>query len=108
MEGGRVVGGGAHCGGEQVAVGLVDHHEICELHDPALDALELVAPTGRHQHHEEVDHRGDVDLRLPDADRLHQHDVEARGLAQQHRLTRATGHAAERAGRGRRAHECAG
>ena len=30
-------------GGGQVAVGLGDHHQVGQLHDPALDALEVVA-----------------------------------------------------------------
>ena len=57
------------------------------------------------QQHEQVDHAGDRDLALADADRLDDHDVEAGRLAHQHRLARARGHAAERAAGGRRADE---
>jgi hypothetical protein len=44
-------------------------------------------------------------LGLADADGLDRHHVEAGGLTQQHRLARAPGAAAERAGRRRRADE---
>ena len=84
-----VVGGGGAAAAGEVAVGLVDDHEVGELHDPALEALQLVAAARRDEHEEEVDHRRDLHLRLPDADRLDEHDVEAGGLAQQHRLARA-------------------
>ena len=100
-----VVGGGVRGGRGEVAVGLVDHHEVGELHDPALEALQLVAAARRDEHEEEVDHRRDLHLRLADADRLDQHDVEAGGLAQQQRLARAARDAAERAAGRRRAHE---
>ena len=86
-------------GGRQVAVGLVDDDQVGELHDPALDALELVAAGRRGDEHEEVDEVGHRHLGLADADRLDEHDVEPGRLAQQQRLARAAGHAAERARR---------
>ena len=92
---GGVVGGGVGGDGCEIAVGLVDHDEVGELHDPALEPLELVAAAGRDEHEEEVDHRRDLHLRLADADRLDEHDVEAGGLAQQQRLAGATRDAAE-------------
>ena len=64
--------------GEQLAVGLVDHHEIGELDDAALDALQLVAGAGREQQQKAVDHVGDRALALADADGLDHHHVEAR------------------------------
>ena len=47
----------------------------------------------------------DGDLGLADADGLDEHDVEARRLADEHRLARAVRDAAERAARRRRADE---
>ena len=105
VEGGGVVGGGVGGDGGEIAVGLVDDDEIGELHDPALEPLELVAAAGRHEHEEEVDHRRDLHLRLADADGLDQHDVEAGGLAQQQRFAGAPGDAAERPAGRRRPHE---
>ena len=83
----------------ELSVGLVDDDEVGELHDPALQALELVASAGRDEHEEQVDHRGDLHLRLADTDRLDQHDVEARGLAQQHRFARPPRDTTERSSR---------
>ena len=83
---------------EIVAVGLVDGDHVGELDETFLDALQFVAGTRQHQREEEVGHVGDRSLRLADADRLHQHHVEARGLAKQHGLARLGRDAAERAG----------
>ena len=66
---------------------------------PFLDALQLVAGARQHQREEEIGHVGDRGLGLADADGLDQDDIEARGLAQEHRLARLGGDAAERAGR---------
>ena len=81
------------------AIGLVDDNQVGELDDPALDPLQLVARARREQQHEHVDHSRDRDLGLADADRLDEHDVEAGGLAHQHRLAGAARHPAERAAR---------
>ena len=51
------------------------------------------------QQQERVDHVGDGDLRLPDADRLDEHDVVAGRLDTHDRLARRPGDAAERARR---------
>ena len=82
-----------------VAVGLVDRDGVGELEDALLDALQLVAGAGQREHEEEVDHVGDGGLALADADGLDEHDVEAGGLAEEHRLARA---ARDAAGRQRR------
>ena len=91
-----VVAGGNGGRVRELTVGLVHHDEVGELHDPALEALQLVACAWRHEHEEQVDHRGDLHLRLADADRLDEHDVETRRLAQQHRFARSSGDATER------------
>ena len=80
-----------------VEVGLVDDDEVGQLHHALLDRLQVVAGVGQLQQHEHVGHAGDGRLALADADRLDDHDVEAGGLAHQHRLARLLGHAAERA-----------
>ena len=101
-------GGARRCAGRcgrapggvgQVAVGLVDDDEVGQLHDPPLDALELVAAGGGGDEHEQVDEVGHRHLGLADADRLDEHDVEAGRLAQQQRLAGAAGDAAQRARR---------
>ena len=58
---------------------------------------------GQREHEEEVDHLGDRGLALADADRLDQDDVEARGLAEEHRLARAPRDAARATSRSARA-----
>ena len=58
-----------------VAVGLVDRDHVGDLEDALLDALELVAGAGQGEEQERVDHPGDGDLGLADADGLDQHHV---------------------------------
>ena len=94
-----VFGGGALGARDVVAVGLVDGDHVGDLDDALLDALQVVAAAGEQQHEEEIDHVGDGDLRLADADRLDDDDVEAGRLAQRHRLARLARDAAERARR---------
>ena len=91
--------------GEQLAVGLVDHHEVGELDDAALDALQLVAGARREQQQKAVDHVGDRALALADADRLDHDHVEAGRLAGERGLARAPRDPAERATGGRGADE---
>ena len=95
MHGTRVVAPCAGGGSGEIPVGLVHHDEICEFHDPALDALELVTTSRRHEEGEEIDHVGDGDLGLSDTDGLDDHDIEAGRLTQEHRLAGATGDATE-------------
>ena len=80
---------------EVVAVGLRDADDVGQLEDAALDALQLIAGAGHLKHEERVRHAVDGDLRLSDADRLDQHDVESGGLEHQHRLARGAGDAAQ-------------
>ena len=60
-----------------IEVGLVVDDDVGELDDAALDRLQLVAGVGQRAART-VDHAGDRDLALADADRLDDHDVEAR------------------------------
>ena len=86
-----------------VAVGLVDRDDVGELEDAALDALQLVAGTGQGEQQEGVDHLGDRDLVLADADGLDDDDVVAGRLEHEHRLAGGPGHPAELAARRARA-----
>ena len=82
-----------------VAVGLVDHYTVGHLHDAAFDSLKLVARSGNLKEQEEVDHRMDGGLALPDAYGLDEYIVVTGSFAENYRFTRLTGHASERAGR---------
>jgi hypothetical protein len=100
----------AHLRGRQlrrrrIEVGLVEHHQVGQLHDALLDRLQVVAGIGQLQQHEAVGHAGHRGFGLADADRLDDDDVVAGGLAQQQRLARVLGDAAEAARRGRRPDE---
>ncbi len=81
-----------------IAVGLVDRDDVDDLEDALLDALQLIAGAGEGEEGERVDHAGDRDLGLADADGLDQHDVEAGSLEDRHRLAGRAGDTAERAG----------
>ena len=96
-----VVGGRAVGRRDEVAVGLGDHDHVGQLHDPPLDALELIAAGRRDQQHEDVDQLGHGHIGLAGPDGLHDHHVEARGLTEQQRLAGAAGHTADRAPRRR-------
>ena len=84
------------------AVGLVHHDDVGELEHALLDALELVTGARQRQEHEGVHHGGHRHLGLPDPDGLHDHDIEARGLDEQHGLARLLRDAAEGGLAGRR------
>ena len=78
-------------------VGLVDRDDVGDLEDAALDALQRVAGAGEGEEEERVDHLGDRDLRLPDADGLDEDDVVAGRLHDDHRLAGGLRDPAERA-----------
>ena len=59
-------------------VALVDHDEIGDLEQAGLDGLDLVAHLGRLEHDGRVGGGRHLDLALARADRLDQHQVEAR------------------------------
>ena len=89
----------------QLAVRFVDHHDVRQLHDAALDALQVIAAGRRQQQEKNVGHRRDLRLRLADADRLDDNAIVVRRFAQQHRLPRAPRHTALRFAGRRRADE---
>ena len=88
-----------------IAIGLVDHHQIGQLDNTLLDALQFIAATGQQQKGEEIDHISHRRFRLADPHRFNHHHVEAGGLAQQHHFPGAPRHAAKRPRRGRRTNE---
>ena len=100
-----MLGAGALGARALLAVGLGHDQRVGELEHALLEPLQLVARARLHEHQEEVDHRVDRDLGLPDPDRLDEHHVVAGRLAHEHRLARALRDAAERAARGRRPDE---
>ena len=89
----------------QGMVGLVDHDHVGDLHHPGLQRLDRVARAGHQHQHDRVGVVDDVDLRLPDADGLHEHVLAPGGVEQQRGLQRRLGEAAERAAVGHRADE---
>jgi hypothetical protein len=97
-----VIGAGALGGGLQLAIGLVDHDQVGASMMPRLTPCNSSPPAGRHQQHEDVRHLRHHGFGLAHAHGLDQHHVEARRLAQRHRLARAPGDAAQMrlAGRG--------
>ncbi len=100
-----IFGGGEVGALDVVAVSLVDRDHVGEFDEALLDALQLVACARQHQREKEIGHVADRRFRLADADGFHQHDIEACGLAQQHRLAGLGSDTAERAGRRRGADE---
>ena len=88
-----------------IAVGLVDGEQVGHLDDSALDSLEFVAGAGDHEQQKKIDHAVNQRLRLAHAHGFDEHGMKARSLAEDHGFAGATGNAAERAARGRRAYE---
>ena len=80
-----------------VDVGLVDHHQIGQLHHALLDGLQIIARVGQLHQNEHIGHARDRRLALAHAYGLDDHHVIARRLAHQHGLTRFLSHATQRA-----------
>ena len=87
-----------------LAVGLVDHVDVGDLHDPRLQRLHIVARAGHDDDDRDVRGADDLDLVLPDADGLDEHDVVAGRVEHERRRrrSRAPGR------RGARAWPCCG
>ena len=84
---------------------LVDRDHVGNLHDPRLQRLHRVA-RARHQHEEDgVGDADHLDLALPRADGLEEHEVLARRVEEEQRLQRRLGEPAEVAARAHRANE---
>ena len=62
-------------------------------------------PPGGNQEQEQVDHVGDRDFRLADADRFDEHHIEARCFTRQHGLASVASYPAELSAAGRGADE---
>ena len=61
--------------GHLAEVGLGDHQDVGDLHDPGLQELQHVAGPGLDHDGHGVGDVGDLGLGLADADRLDDHDV---------------------------------
>ena len=85
-----------------VAVGLVDHDAVGNLHDTSLDALQFVARTSQLNEQEEIDHRVACRLALTHTHGLHKHMVVACRFAQDDGLASLASHTTQAACRGRR------
>ena len=83
-----------------VDVGLVDDHQVGNLHHALLDGLQIVARIGQLHQHKHVRHARHRNLALAHAHGLDDDHVVACGLADQHGLARLLGHAAQRAAAG--------
>ena len=88
-----------------LAVRLVHGEDVGALEDTRLDRLHVVAEPGRHHDQRGVRHAGDLQLVLPDADRLDDDDVGAPCVEHVHDVGGRAGEAAERAARRQRADE---
>ena len=97
-----VIGAGPRRRRNQIAISLVDQHQISNFHNTALHTLQLV-PTGRRQKQDKqirnLRHHG---FRLPDANSFDQHNVKPCRLTQADRLAGPSRNAAKMglAGRG--------
>ena len=72
-------------------VGLVDDDQLGQLQDAPLDALQGVAGAGHGEDDKAVDHVGDGNLGLTDADRFDDDDIKTGGLHHDHGLARRRG-----------------
>ena len=88
-----------------LAVGLVDHHDVGDLDKPGFHRLDVVAETGRSDHHAHVGDLGHVDFALAGADRLEQDGILAGGIEPIDDAHRRRAQAAEVAAARQRAHE---
>ena len=86
-----------------VQIGLVDDHQIGNLHHAFFDGLQLVAGIGQLQEHKHVGHARNRGFRLAHADGFDDDDVIARCFAHQHGFAGFFRHAAQRAAAGARA-----
>ncbi len=88
-----------------LAVGLVDHEDVGDLHDPGLQRLHIVSGAGYHDDDRDVGGADDLDLVLPDADGLDEHDVEAGRIEHERHVVSRPRQAAEMPARGHAADE---
>jgi len=78
----------AHRRVRTIAVGLVHGEDVGGLEDARLDRLHLVAHARRHHHQRGVRGARDLELVLPDPDRLDDHHVAAVRVEHAHHVTR--------------------
>jgi hypothetical protein len=89
-------------------VGLVDHEDVGDLHDPGLDRLDVVTHPGDQHHHRYLRQVRDLDFVLPHSHRLDQHVVPAGHIHQPREIGGGAGQAAGGAAGGHRPDEDAG
>ena len=86
-------------GGVHIDVGLVDDHQVGNLHHALLDGLQVVARIGKLQQHEHVGHAIDGNFALAHAYGFNNHHVITCGFTDQHGFARFLGNAAQCAAR---------
>ena len=91
MEGIAEVGGCHLTAIHIVAIALVDDDAVGDLHDTALDALQLVARTCHLDEQEKINHRVTGSLALADTHCLDKDLIETCCLTEDNGLTRLTG-----------------
>ena len=87
-------------GGIRVDIGLVDHHQVRQLHHALLDGLQIVTRIGQLQQHKHVRHTVHRRLALAHAHGFDDDDVIARRFTDEHGLARFLGNTAQRAAAG--------
>ena len=87
---------GGHLGTfDIISVGFVDDDPVGHLHNPSLDALQLIARTGQLDKQEEIDHRMYGRFALSHTDRLDEDGIESGRFAENNRFARLTGYSAQ-------------
>ncbi|SYU08538.1 Uncharacterised protein [Klebsiella pneumoniae] len=105
MQGGFIHMTGDCHPGAVLAIIFIDNHDIRHLHNPLLNALQIVTAAGDLQRDKAVHQPGEFRFRLADADGFDNHRVIARRFAQQYQLPRAQAGAAQMAAGGHRANK---
>ena len=93
---------------DALAVGLVDHEDVGDLHQPGLVRLHAVTPARVDHHDRRVGLAGDLDLDLSDADGLDEDPLASDRVERTHRLGGGERESPEMAACGHRADEHAG
>ncbi len=76
-------------------IGLVDDEDVGNLHDSGFEHLNRIAAPGLQCHDRGLCELGDCNFTLTDSDRFDQHQIETKGVHQQHRIGGSTGEPAE-------------
>ena len=87
-------------GRHRVNVGLVDDHQISQLHHAFFNRLQIITRIRQLHEHKHVSHIGHSGFTLAHTDGFNNHDVIAGSFTNQHGFTRFFSHTAQRAAGG--------